>query len=50
MDFSIPDSIKRIPTKFFSYVSLGNDLLLTGGQYIEDKTCGIDTFKINVNK
>lgn len=50
-DVIIPEEVKRIATKHFSYVSLGNkSILMTGGQYVDDKTCSLDCFKINVDK
>lgn len=31
IDIPIPDNIKRYPTKFYSYVSIGNEILMAGG-------------------
>eukprot|EP00347_Sterkiella_histriomuscorum_P023731 403333576 len=51
IEILIPDEIKRIPTRFFSYVNIGNKkVLMSGGFYIDDKTCSLDCFKISINK
>lgn len=46
----IPEESRRVPTKSFGYVSLGADFLLSGGQFLDDKTCSIDTFLIKVEE
>jgi hypothetical protein len=50
LEVYIPESCRRIPTRYYSYVSLGQYLLMAGGQYIEDKSCSNDTFKFGINK
>ena len=46
--FLPPSLQKRIPTLNFSYVNCGNDLILTGGQFADDKTCSIDSYRVDV--
>lgn len=50
VEIIMPEQIWRIATKFYGYVALDNDILMCGGQFIEDKACSIDTYKIEVNK
>ncbi|CDW79004.1 kelch motif family protein [Stylonychia lemnae] len=46
----IPDECKRIATRFFSYVNIGKNIMMSGGQFVDDKTCSIDSYKIKIDK
>lgn len=50
-EIRVPDSIRRIATRNFSYVNLcDKKIMLTGGQFVDDKTCSLDCFKLNLQK
>lgn len=49
LDVNIPDSLKRVPTLHFSYVNCANEIILSGGQFKDDKTCSIDNYRIDIN-
>lgn len=44
----IPEQYRRIATKFFSWVNAGSEIIMTGGQFVEDKTCSLDCYRIEV--
>jgi hypothetical protein len=45
----VPSDLKRVPTKYFSYVMVGDEIYIAGGQFPEDRTCSIDTFKLKTS-
>lgn len=50
-EIRIPDTIRRIATKDFSYVNITDSkIMIAGGQFIDDKTCSLDCYKLNLNK
>lgn len=48
MEVYVPGSYKRVPTKHFSYVNCGTEIILSGGQFTDDQTCSIDSYRIEV--
>ena len=44
---AVPPTCERVPTRHFGYVGVGaGQILLSGGQFADDKTCSVDTFEI----
>ena len=43
----LPEQYRRIATQNFGFANCGKDIIMTGGQFSDDKTASIDTYRID---